>query len=318
MRFAVAAVGAAALVAALGGAAQADAPSDRPEAFDADRESPPPGRAEFSFDGGGPIGPLFDDGAGPSTLAWALGVQLGYLDHPLTLATTKRENVPVRRRETVALGGALSLSPGIVIDARFPLAHQVGDRLRYLGDQQRLDHWVLGDLALGARLRLMQRERVAAFVRGQLTFGTGDDFDFAGEANFTAAWMLIARVTLPQGVVLAATAGVRFRGREVIVGDRLLGDELFGAIGASYQLPAIRGLYCDANHVRITGELLGVLGNDVGDQRGASPAEARVGVIGRIRPWLAVAARVGTGLDDQIGAPRFRAMLEVDYVGSRQ
>lgn len=305
------------VVATLGADARAGDPVDRPQAFDVDREASPPGRAELGFDGGGPIGPLAADGtAAPSSRAWAFGVQLGYLDQPMTLATPRIEIVPVARRQTVALGGALAVAPSVVVDARFPMSHQTGARLRGLGDERPLDRWVLGDLGLGARLRLMEREHYAAFVRGQLTFGTGDDRDFAGEARYTAAWMLIARVTLDPGAVIAATAGVRFRGAEVIVGDRLLGDELFGAIGATYPLPAIPGLYCDVNHVRVTGELVGVLGNDVGDQRGASPVEARGGVIGRIRPWLAIAVRVGTAIDDQIGAPRFRAMLELDYTGT--
>jgi hypothetical protein len=127
--------------------------------------------------------------------------------------------------------------------------------------------------------------------------------------------MLIARAKLPQRITLAGTAGVRFRGREVVVADRLLGDELFAAVGAAFQLPAIHGLYCDANEVRLTAEILGVLGNDVGDQEGASPAEVRFGLVSKVRPWLAIAGRIGKGIDDQIGAPRLRAMLEVAYIG---
>jgi hypothetical protein len=67
--------------------------------------------------------------------------------------------------------------------------------------------------------------------------------------------------------------------------------------------------------LRVEGELVGVLGDDVAHERGPSPAEARVGVLAHPRSWLAVAVRVGTHLDDQIGAPRFRAMLELVYQG---
>jgi hypothetical protein len=290
-----------AIALALCGVARAGEPVDRPEAFELDRETPPPGQAEFSFDGGAPIG------------RWAASVQLGYVDRPMRLHTTQVKIFPVNRRQTLALGGALRVGPAIIVDARMPLSHQSGDRFNMLGDERPLDHWVLGDLGVGARLRLVDRDSYAAFVRGHVTFGTGDDFDFAGEARFTAAWMLIGRFTLPYSIVLASTAGVRFRGAEVIVADRLLGDELFAGVGASYQLPAIRGLYCDANQVRITGELVGVLGNDVAGKRGPSPAEARIGVISKIRSWFAVAARVGKGIDDHIGAPRFRALVEVVY-----
>jgi hypothetical protein len=293
-----------AVVLAAAGIAHADTPVDRPEAFEVDREAPPPGRAELSFDGGAEVGDF------------ALSAQLGYLDRPFRLHTTEIKTFPVEHRETVALGGAVTLGTRLVLDARLPLAHQVGDRMQGLGDERPLDRWVLGDLALGARVRLSSNRRGSVFVRGALTVGTGDDRDFAGEQHWTMAWMLIGRLTLPHGIVVAATGGVRFRTSEVIVADRLLSDELFGAVGATYELPGLRGLWCPENHVRLTGELVGVLGNDVGDQLGPSPAEVRLGMISEIRPWLAVAGRLGKGLDDHIGAPRLRAMLELVYRGS--
>ncbi len=283
--------------------ARADSPADHAGAFEVDRESPPPGQGELSFDGGAPL-----------LGRWAASVQLGYLDRPFRLHTTEVKIFPVEHRETVALGGAVAIGPSIVADLRFPLAHQVGDRMQGLGDDDRpLDRWVQGDLSLGLRLRLSAREHSAFFVRGVVTLPTGDDFDYAGEARFTAAWALIARFTLPQGFVAAATAGVRFRGREVVVADRMLSDELFGGIGVTYALPAIRGLYCPENHVRVTGELVGVLGNDVADKEGASPVEGRLGLISQIRPWVAVAGRLGKGIGDHVGSPRFRGMLELVF-----
>jgi len=281
--------------------AYAGAPVDRPEAFEVDREAPPPGQGEFSFDGGGPVA------------FWAADVQLLYLDRPMSLRTMELERFPVRRRETLALGGALSIGSSIVIDARFPMAHQVGDRLNDLGDERPLDRWVLGDLGMGVRLRIATLEYFSAFTRGHVTFGTGDDHDFAGEARFTIAWMVIGRFTPSEDWVIAANVGVRFRGAEVKVADRLLGDELFANLGATYALPAWPGLWCEANHMRAAAELVGVLGNNVAGQRGPSPVEARLGFIGQFRSWLGFAFRVGKGLDDHIGAPRFRAMFELIY-----
>jgi hypothetical protein len=285
-------------------AAHADTPVLRPEAFEVDRDATPPGQAELGFDGGGEL---------PGR--WAASVQLGYLDRPMRLHTTEIKTFPVERRETLALGGAVAIGTAIVLDARMPLSHQVGDRMQGLGDERPLDHWVPGDLSAGLRIHVAQRRHAGLFVRGQLTLPTGDDHDYAGEDRFTASWLLIGRFTLPHGIVIAGTAGVRFRGSEVQVADRLLGDELVGGIGATFALPAVCGLWCDANQVRLTAEVVGVLGNDVGDKRGPSPVEARVGMISRIRPWLAVAGRIGRGLDDQIGAPRFRGMLELVYSG---
>ena len=290
-----------ALVAAAAGVAHADTPVDRPQAFEVDREQPPPGRAELGFDSGAPVE------------GWAASVQLGYLDRPFRLHTTQIETFPVERRQTVALGGAVALGSRLVLDARLPLAHQTGDRMQGLGDERPLDRWVIGDLGIGARVRVTRGQESALFVRGHATLGTGDDRDHAGEARYTLAWMVIGRVALPHGVVLAATGGVRIRKAEVIVADRLLGDELFAGVGATYVLPAWRGLWCDANRVRVTAEVVGVLGNYVDGVLGPSPAEARVGMISEIRPWLAVAGRIGKGIDDHIGAPRLRAMLELVY-----
>jgi hypothetical protein len=289
-------------VAASARTARADSPADHAGAFEVDREVPPPGQGELSFDGGAPL-------LGP----WAASVQLGYLDRPFRLHTTEIKIFPIEHRQTVALGGAVAIGPSIIADVRMPLAHQIGDRMQGLGDDRPLDRWVQGDITVGLRLRLSAREQTSLFVRGVVTVPTGDDFDYAGEARFTAAWALIGRFTLPYGFVAAATAGVRFRGREVIVADRTLSDELFGAIGVTYALPAIRGLYCEENQVRVTGELVGVLGNDVGDKEGASPVEARIGLISRVRPWLAIAGRVGKGIGDQVGNPRFRGMLELVF-----
>jgi hypothetical protein len=276
------------------GAAHASTPVERPEAIDLDHDMTPPGRAELGFDGGGDVG------------AYALSLQLGFLDRPMRVHTVDRVTYPVEHRETVWLGGALTLGASVVVDARMPLSHQTGDRWRGWGDDRPLDRWVADDLGVGARVRVVHGDRFAAFFRGQLTFGTGNDHQFAGEARYTASWLLIGRATLPGGVVVAATGGVRLRAAEVQVADRLVGDELLGGIGASVPVPGC---------LHLTGELVGALGDDVAHERGPSPAEARIGVFARPRSWLAVAFRVGTHVDDQIGAPRLRAMLELVYQG---
>ena len=267
---------------------------NRPEAIDVDHDMTPPGRAEFGFDGGGDVG------------TYALSLQLGFLDRPMRVHTVDLETYPVEHRETVWLGGALSLGPSVVVDARMPLSHQTGTRWQGWGDERPLDRWVADDLALGVRVRVVHRDRFAAFFRGALTFGTGNDHQFAGEGRYTGSWLLIGRAILPHDIIVAATGGIRLRGAEVQVADRLVGDELLGGVGVAVPVPGC---------LHVTGELVGALGDDVAHKRGPSPAEARIGVFARPRSWLAVAFRIGTHLDDQIGAPRFRAMLELVYTG---
>jgi hypothetical protein len=295
---------AAVAVAAVAPAARADTPRQTPSAIEVDRDVAPPGRSEFGFDGGAPV-----DG-------WGVTLGAGWLERPLTFtAADGAEALPVRRRQTLSIGGAIALGERAVLDARFGAAHQIGDRLRP-AEPRALDRHVPGDLRLGARVRVAGAARRAMFVRGELTLPTGDDGDFAGEASWTLAWQLAGRSVLPRGITAAAAAGIRLRGAEVVIGDRLAGDELTGALGVVVPIPPLRPLWCDAEQVKLTAELWGALGDDVGIGRGPSPAEARLGLVTRPRPSIARGVRIARGLTDEIGAPRARLSLELTYAGA--
>jgi hypothetical protein len=211
----------------------------------------------------------------------------------------------------VTLGGALAIMDALVVDARLSGSHQIGDRLIGTGNDKPLDRWVPHDLRIGARIRV-NRERV--FLRGDLTLPSGDEGDFAGEPSWTIAWRLIARARLPAGIVAAATVGLRLRGEEVLVADRLVGNELVGAAGIAVPIPPLRPLWCVADQVKLTAEIAGVLGDEVGASgRGPSPLEARVGLVTRPLENLTFGARLATGLVDEIGAPVLRATIELSY-----
>jgi hypothetical protein len=304
-----AAAAATALAAVAGGgvgAARADTPRRTPSAIEVDRDGAPPGRTELGFDGGAPVA------------GWGATVGAGWLERPLELRAAGADDagdattLPVRRRQTLALGGALALGESVVFDARAAAAHQVGDRLRP-AEPRALDRFVLADLRIGARVRVAGGARRAMFVRGELTLPVGDDGDFAGEASWSAAWQLVGRLVLPRGITLAGAAGIRLRGAEVAIGDRLLGDELIAAAGAAVPLPPVRPLWCDAEQVKLTAEVAAAVGDDVGAGRGPSPVEARLGLVTRPRPELALGVRLGRGLTDEIGAPRARLTLELTY-----
>ncbi|MBA3457050.1 MAG: hypothetical protein H0T42_28435, partial [Deltaproteobacteria bacterium] len=207
---------AAAAVVLTAGIARADEPRDEPTAIDVDREIVPAGRTELGFDAGAPVP------------GWGLSVTFGYLRRPMVLRAPMFESAPVTRRATLAIGGAVALGDSVVLDARFPFAWQEGDRLRIVGDPKVLDRWVPGDFRLGGRIRVVQAPHGAVFLRAELSLPTGDDGDFAGESSWSLAWSLIGRAQLPRGIVLAGTAGIRLRGAEVRLGDRLVGDELYG------------------------------------------------------------------------------------------
>ncbi|HEU0036856.1 MAG TPA: hypothetical protein VFQ53_39875 [Kofleriaceae bacterium] len=294
---------AAIVVALLATTAHADTPRDAPTELEVDRAETPAGRTEFGFDGGAAVD------------TWGVTLSGGWLEEPIVFGLSDGGlTYPVRRRQTCSLGGALALGTSIVVDARFALAHQVGDRLRSLGSTTPLDRFVPTDLRLGARIRVAGDGDRAVFVRGELSLPTGDQHDFAGEPSWSAAWRLIGRLRVPAaGLTLAASAGIRLRGEEVLVGDRLIGNELVGAAGVAIAIPPVCPLWCEYDQVKLTVELAGALGDDVGQGRGPSPLEARAGIASRVLPSLTLGARAGIGLVDELGAPAFRATVELTY-----
>lgn len=290
----------------LAGTAHADVPRDAPTEIEVDRADAPAGRTEFGFDGGGPL---------PG--GWGATIAAGWIERPFvaTLADGTT-TVPVRRRETVILGGALALGDSVAVDARWTFAHQIGDRLRGTGDEAELDRAVPGDFRIGARARVYNAPSIAVFLRADLGLATGDQGDFAGEAGTSLAWRLIGRARLPAGIVVAATAGLRLRGTEVLVADQIVGNEVLGGAGIAIPLPPVRPLWCVREQVKLTGEIVGVLGDDIGMGRGPSPAEMRFGIVTQPRPRWTFGMRVGSGLGDALGSPRFRGSIEISYGGS--
>jgi hypothetical protein len=275
----------------LAGVAHADTPLDRPEAIDVDRADTPAGRTELGFDGGAPV-----DG-------WGVTLATGWLEQPIALGDLR----PVRRRQTLVLGGAIALGT-VIFDARLGAAHQIGDRL----GTSALDKFVSTDLRVGARAHVVGGVARSVFVRADVGLPTGDDGDFAGDASWSLSWRLIGRVVVPAGIVLAANVGIRLRGAEVQIGDRLVGDEGILAAGVVVPLPALAPLWC-AGWVKVTGEVVATLGNDVGMGKGPSPVEVRAGVVSRPTANLTIGVRAGAGISDEIGAPKYRATVELTY-----
>jgi hypothetical protein len=290
---------------------RAETPINRPSAIDIERDTTPPGRPELGFDGGAPL-----DGG------WAATLQVGWLERPLVFTTPGGESVPVARRQTIFLGGAVALGRSAVVDLRLPLAHQIGDRLMLAGgggEEGALDNWVVGDLHLGLRARVVGRPSFSVFARGDIGFPTGNENDFAGDSGWNLAWSLIGRFALPAGISLSAAGGIRLRGDEVRVADRIQSNELFANAGIVVPIPPIHPLWCEREQVKLSAEIASVLGDNVAGARGPSPIEARIGLVTHPRDNITLGFRVGAGLvDDEIGAPRWRALVELTLWGTAQ
>lgn len=271
----------------LGGTALADAPHDTPAALEVDREDAPPGETAHGFDSGEPVH------------GWAATVAVGLLARPIALSAPD-PSYPVARRTTLSLGGAFAVTSSIVLDARLPMATQTGARLAALGDDRPLQRHVLGDLRLGARIEVIP----GILVRAEVSIPTGNAAQLAGDASWSAGWSLIGRLVLPRAITLVAAAGLRLRATEVLVVDRLIGNEVVGAAGALVPL---------TSHVALGGELAGALGDHIARKQGISPVELRGGLVVHPMADLAVGVRAGVGLDDEIGAPAWRITFTTTY-----
>jgi hypothetical protein len=163
------------------------------------------------------------------------------------------------------------------------------------------------------------RPRFSVFARADIGFPTGNEDSFAGDSGWNVAWSLIGRFALPAGISLSAAGGIRLRGDEVRVADRIQSNELFGAAGIVVPVPPIRPLWCVREQVRLSAEIAAVLGDSVAGAKGPSPIEARIGLVTHPRDNITLGFRVGAGLvDDEIGAPRWRALVELTLWGTAQ
>ena len=171
----------------------ADAPREAPTEIEVDRGDAPAGRTEFGFDGGAPVA------------GWGATLSGGWLEAPISFGLPRGDtSEPVRRRQSVLLGGALSLGDSVVVDGRWAGSRQLGTRLRGIGDERKLDRYVPGDLRIGARIRVMTRPTFAMFVRGELALPTGDPSKLADPTPIQVAMYQSARSRLQ---ILAARTG---------------------------------------------------------------------------------------------------------------
>jgi hypothetical protein len=287
------------------GIAAADTPVDKPTAIDVDRWVP----SATNWWAG------LDDARTVGLGHLAVGMTTSVIGRPigLTSATGTDLGAPVERRATVALAAAYGVTDTVAIAASMPVVIQNGDRLTAVGQPTPLRRATTGDLRIGAKLQVVDRTRLRVAIAADLVLPTGNERHYAGEESWILHWRGLAGVQLgPLGV--AAAAGVRLRGAEVAVSpEQVAGNEVVGGLAVSFTLPTITGVYCSWTQLRAIAELDGVLGDTVGGKRSPSPIEARLGVRGRIWRGWTIGVTAGRGLNDEVGAPRWRGVLDVAW-----
>ena len=217
----------------------------------------PPGAVEFGFDGGAPVEDVGARRCGSGTST-----------RPITLQHDDAETHPVDHRETLVARRRARDRHALVVDARMPLAHQIGDRAH--GPRRRSRRSIAGCPAIsrvGARLRVASARSFGAFLRAELTLPTGDDYDFAGDAELDRRVEPDRRGSSSAPASCSRRpAGIRLRGAEVMLADRADRRRAFGAVGVVVPVPPIAHLWCKAEQLAATAEVVGVLGDEVDQQ----------------------------------------------------
>lgn len=255
--------------------------------------------------------------------AQAFGVVANAISRPLVVyALDDLEHVaagemltePVAFRAGIDVLGAIGLGDRYQVGLAVPLVlYQAGDRLRGLdfpdnARNQPLAASALGDLRLSGKVRLVAPpygHGLAAAADVIVTLPTGDDQHFAGEAGVVGEARLIASFRAPRWAA-AVNVGPRIRTEEVQFLDPsfTLGNEI--SLGAAAEVTVPR-----------TRERLTALAEVVSAfrDRAEDPTEVRAGVRWRLNRALTVAAAAGFGVGDAgaVGAPAWRAVLDMRY-----
>ena len=258
-----------------------------------------------------------------SHLEIAAGVVGSVLHRPITLEDVGgagEVSAPVKTRFGADLLAAIGLGSRYQLGLALPLIlGQSGDRLTGLGfDETELQSTAIGDLRLHAKVRLggARRRGLATAVAMTLSFPTGDEDHFAGEAGSTFGVALVGGWR-DRWWRLAGNVGARFRNKEVVLFDpaRPHTSELLMSLAVAVTIPRVPAERLDA-----TVELAKVFGDcksKLGDEcvvRGYSPGEARLGARVRLSGHWALVAGVGVGFTpDEVGSPEWRLITGVRW-----
>jgi len=239
--------------------------------------------------------------AEPGTLRGGLAIQ--YAKDPLILYEENQElGTVVANRQTLTLGVAWDLAKSFGFRATVPAAVQWGTETPELSREGP----VLGDLMLGARVGVVQQERVAIGLRADLGIPSGTRAAWMGEARFRGIIGPTAMVAIRDFDVLG---DINMVARPVIPTDKdlELGSELVASAGVRYNVvrdQAAVGL----SYVNRSGL------NYFFDQGAENPSEL-LSVV-QLRPVSHLQGELGfgKGLAEGYGTSAFRAYASLTWI----
>ena len=231
------------------------------------------------------------------------GVFTQFTKDPLILYEQTTElGAVVASRQTLALGVAWDMAKKFGVRASVPVAVQWGSEVPEVGR----DGPVVGDLFLGGRLGLVQRQKVAVGLRADLGIPSGTRAAWMGEARFRGVIGPTAMVSI-RDVDLLADLSIVARPEIPTDKDFTLGSEFVMGTGARYNI--VPG--------QVSASLAYLQRNGLGYvlQRGAeNPSELISSFTYRPVTSTQIDVGVGKGLAEGYGTSAFRAFAMLTWV----
>lgn len=247
-------------------------------------------------------------------LATSALVTADYAHDPLVLESkggARRETARIVRHElTLSVDLALSLYERVIVFAKLDLVPLLkGPPVDPALGLARAEGGDLGDLSLGARVRLVGEEDdlFALALQAALIAPTGRERAYVGEDGVAGRPELIAELR-PRFVRIRANLGSTIRREQRLV-DTRIGSELVWALGLA--LPVHR-------MVDLIGELWGGFAYSEFARRATTPFEWLLGAKLHTEAGLYAGLGAGTGFTHGVGTPDARAVAQLGFLPRRK
>jgi outer membrane protein OmpA-like peptidoglycan-associated protein len=212
------------------------------------------------------------------------------------------DGVVVSSRSGAQLAAAFGLLDMVELSAALPVVLTQNGNGTLLSGSPDLDGGALGDVRLGAKARLLNRNALALGLSVGTSFPTGDQDSLEGGASATGRALLL--LSMRAGSLhVAANAGYLVRRRSRVAG-LMVDDGFVAGVGASYSLMP-RKLWA-------LGEVYANIAKS-GRRSESMPAESVVGLRYAVAgPWM-VQGALGVGIGSGYGTPKMRGVFSLAY-----
>ena len=250
---------------------------------------------------------------------WIATALVSFASRPLVLATASNEDVAIRTRTTIEVGGAYAFLDRFEAGARMPLYFQAGDTVTSstMFGVAPASGTARGDLTLHGKAALARAGGLGFGVGAAVTLPTATKDQFAGVTMPTGRVLALATIAPHRRFALAANLGAVVRETSHFANIDQGSGMAWGA-GASFR--ALDALSVGAE---VFGELIPggrierpTPGQTMGGSALFSTIEMLGGIHYQLERRVSIALAVGRGVDSGLGAPAVRGLVSLSFAPS--